>query len=229
MKLLYCSLIVTAVALSACQDAKDANNATSNLRDLKNQTYGTTTTQNPGYPDSNVNQNYGNAQTPNSYDQSLNQSSSFQSPAQQSLQGSSGSVQKNYDQGKAPVGGAGGPYSYNTKTVESFSGNISNIIRHDYPDHSGYDLQIILHTKRGDIPVILGPGQFVEDSPIDLQTMDEVKVKGSKVIIHGTTYVVAEEITTGRNTLKIRDKEGKPLWNRSGNYSSSVNGNRNSY
>lgn len=101
--------------------------------------------------------------------------------------------------------------SFNVKTVVKIKGQVVRVLKDHYLDRPGYDVGIIVRTEEGDIPVQLGPGWYVE-GPVQLQRLDEVEVKGSRLYSGGQLFIVASEVKLGNHILKLRDDKGNPLW-----------------
>lgn len=100
---------------------------------------------------------------------------------------------------------------FNPKTMVTIQGQIINVLHVPMP-HGEDCVQLIVRTNEGDIPVRLGPSAFVDGGPVQLMPLDTVTVKGSKLIADGSVFIVAQEITKGEYTLKLRDNDGNPLW-----------------
>jgi hypothetical protein len=62
--------------------------------------------------------------------------------------------------------------------------------------------------------VILGSSSYVEQQGLKFEPQDKVTVRGSRVAVEGKPTIIATEVTKGEKTLKLRDANGAPLWNR---------------
>lgn len=60
--------------------------------------------------------------------------------------------------------------------------------------------------------VDLGPEWFINHQPISVQVGDDVEVTGSQTKAKDQSTMLASKIVDGSNTLVLRDKDGKPVW-----------------
>jgi hypothetical protein len=60
--------------------------------------------------------------------------------------------------------------------------------------------------------IYIGPSEFVKVFDIAFVKGDKIHVIGSRVIFEGSTVVLAREVTLGKVTFLLRDKQGEPLW-----------------
>ena len=120
-------------------------------------------------------------------------------------------------QGNQPgdVWGTKGQYwrLYDPRTVETLSGEVAAVSKYT-PRGKPDGVRFTLKTDQGPIEVILGRGSYVEQQGLKFEPQDKVTVKGSRVAVEGKPTIIATEVTKGEKTLKLRDVNGKPLWNR---------------
>jgi hypothetical protein len=102
---------------------------------------------------------------------------------------------------------------YNSKTVKTLSGEVTAVSRYTPPGKPD-GVRFTLKTDQGPIEVILGRSGYVEQQGLKLEPQDKVTVKGSRVAVEGKPTIIAAEVTKGEKTLKLRDANGAPLWNR---------------
>ena len=75
---------------------------------------------------------------------------------------------------------------------------------------------VMLSTKEGEVMVHLGPPWYLHQQELDLKAGDTLEVKGSKITQNGVTTIMAAEVTSGGQTVKLRDEQGVPLWRGAG-------------
>ena len=110
--------------------------------------------------------------------------------------------------------GPGSKYNniYDVNTVETISGKVIKIDK-IYPDkNTSYGVHMVLSTSSGDVSVHLGPGWYIENQDVQINTDDNVTVTGSRVAYEGNQVIIAKEVTKGDLVLKLRDDSGYPLW-----------------
>ena len=101
---------------------------------------------------------------------------------------------------------------YDVNTVETLTGEVTNIVK-IYPDqNNSYGIHLILKTSSGDISVHLGPSWYVEEQSVQINTNDNITLTGSKVTYEGSQIIIAKEVSKGDQVLKLRDTNGNPLW-----------------
>jgi len=110
--------------------------------------------------------------------------------------------------------GAGSQYNrlYNTNTVGTVSGEVI-AVKHITPTNGmSYGVHLELKTEKETVSVHLGPGWFIENQDIAIEPKDKVEIKGSRVTFDGKPAIIAAEIKKGDEVLKLRDRNGVPVW-----------------
>jgi len=112
---------------------------------------------------------------------------------------------------QAPPAGPQG--LYNPQTVETLSGVVVSVppIRgqEGFPEPARF----ILDTGRGKLPVVLGPGWFVDRQGMKIAPLDKVEVTGSRIMVKGKPAIVAAELKKGGQVMELRDQQtGAPKW-----------------
>jgi hypothetical protein len=110
--------------------------------------------------------------------------------------------------------GAGSQYNrlYDTNTVETVNGEIVGV-EHITPIRGmSYGVHVQLKTETGTVSVHLGPAWFIENQDITIEPKDKVEIKGSRVMFDGKPTIIAAEVKKGDGILKLRDKNGFPMW-----------------
>jgi hypothetical protein len=120
-----------------------------------------------------------------------------------------------YGQQVGDVWATKGQYTrlYDSKTVETASGEVAAVGKYT-PSGKPDGVRFTLKTDQGPIEVILGRGSYVEQQGLKFEPRDKVTVKGSRVAVAGKATIIAAEVTKGEKTLKLRDANGMPVWNR---------------
>lgn len=110
--------------------------------------------------------------------------------------------------------GPGTPYNrmYDTKTVETISGEIVNVDRITPNKGMAGGVHMNVKTDKETISVHLGPSFYIENQDIKLEAKDKVEVKGSRTTFGGKPALIAMEVKKGDEVLKLRDDSGFPVW-----------------
>jgi hypothetical protein len=76
---------------------------------------------------------------------------------------------------------------------------------------------LTLKTEQAKVKVLLGPRRYVDQQPVKITPLDRIEVTGFKVEVKGEPgYFVASEVRKGDQVMKLRDREGRPLWGGAG-------------
>ncbi|MBU4233175.1 MAG: hypothetical protein L6277_17300 [Desulfobacterales bacterium] len=122
-----------------------------------------------------------------------------------------------------PGGGMGrgmGPVVYNPQTVTTVTGLVEKLA--DLPSlgrGGGKGMQyrgVLLKTDQGSLMVDLAPGWYLNQKKFVVQAGATVSATGSKVTLDNQPGLIAREVTVNGTTLKLRDEQGVPVWQRSG-------------
>ncbi len=93
------------------------------------------------------------------------------------------------------------------------TGKVSRVFTETLQDNMYPGMAIIVDTKdRGQVRVHLGPVWYLERQAFSLEPGQEVRVQGVCLEEKGQTRLIAAEVTVGDSLLKLRDMEGKPMW-----------------
>jgi hypothetical protein len=120
-----------------------------------------------------------------------------------------------YGQQAGDVWAARGQYTwlFDSKTMETLSGEVAAVGKFT-PRGKPEGVRFTLRTDQGPIEVILGSSAYVAQQGLRFEPQDKVTVKGSRVAVEGKPTIIATEVTKGEKTLKLRDVNGAPFWNR---------------
>ena len=107
-----------------------------------------------------------------------------------------------------------GGYRYDTRTVQTVSGEVLSVEKVRYGRRGYYGVHLVLKTSEGEIAVHLGPSWFMERQALQIAAHDEIEVTGSRVTYEGKPALIAAEVKKGTETLRLRSESGLPLWRR---------------
>jgi len=102
---------------------------------------------------------------------------------------------------------------FNNASVQTYKGAITDISS-DEPMDGMSDAAVL--TLRGDqgqeMAVHLGPNWFIENQDHQFKENDQVEITGCQVDLNGKKVIMASEVKRGGDVLRLRDKNGRPLW-----------------
>ena len=101
---------------------------------------------------------------------------------------------------------------YDTKTVETITGEVVAVNRIPSGKGRAGGVHLMLKTDTEEIAVHLGPQWYVDQQPIQVAAKDHVEVRGSRISFEGKPVIIAAEVKKGNQVLKLRDDAGLPLW-----------------
>jgi len=106
---------------------------------------------------------------------------------------------------------------WNPETVREFKGRVSAlgpalVKAPGRPERPVGPLMMSLETAEGPIEVVLGPAWYLYLQEPKLAEGDEVSATGSVVTYDGHSFVLAQSVTKGGQTLVLRDENGAPVW-----------------
>jgi hypothetical protein len=71
---------------------------------------------------------------------------------------------------------------------------------------------LLLKTDRGRLIVHLGPAGYFKENNFQIRAGDTLEVTGVKVAEDRVPLIQAREVKNHRQRLKLRDRNGMPLW-----------------
>jgi coenzyme F420-reducing hydrogenase beta subunit len=72
--------------------------------------------------------------------------------------------------------------------------------------------RVTLETNQQEISVILGPSWYLDQQQIAFTPGDILEVRGSRITYENVSCLMAAQVKKGKKTLKLRNKDGFPLW-----------------
>ena len=90
-----------------------------------------------------------------------------------------------------------------------FSGTVSRIWHHAQGDLT----QIAVRTEDGrTYTVAIAPSWYLDNYGLNLREGDNVMVRGSRISVNGRPLIIATRLRTDNQTLRLRERDGTPLW-----------------
>src|SRR3972149_104608 len=110
--------------------------------------------------------------------------------------------------------GKDAPYSrmYDTKTLETISGEVVSVDIITPIKGMCYGVHLIVKTDKETISVHLGPGWYIENQDTKIEPKDKIEVTGSRFALEGKPAIIAAEVKKGDEILKLRNEKGLPSW-----------------
>lgn len=97
-----------------------------------------------------------------------------------------------------------------TDSSEKFTGVVRSINRVNLPNQT--QVQMILSTDQGDLLVIVGPAQFLDQQRFKFAAGDKVTVSGYRITANGQVVITAAQIQKNGNTLQLLNERRQPIW-----------------
>ena len=101
---------------------------------------------------------------------------------------------------------------YNPKTVETINGKVLSVDSFTSRPRMSHGVHLQVKTVNEIIPVHLGPAWYIDNQEIEIKPNDTLKVTGSRIRFDGEPAIIAAQITKGDTTVKLRDRNGFPVW-----------------
>jgi sporulation protein YlmC with PRC-barrel domain len=103
---------------------------------------------------------------------------------------------------------------YDTSATANISGKVTNVQR--FTPTAGMSEGVMVtvmddKTNRS-TTIHLGPASFVERQPTQLKVGDQITIMGARASVNGQDVIIAREIQSGGQTIRLRDQQGKPAW-----------------
>jgi len=110
--------------------------------------------------------------------------------------------------------GMGTPYTkiYDPKTVETLSGEVVGVDQITPVKGMSYGVHLMVKTEKETISVHLGPGWYIENQDVEIESKDKVEVTGSRITFDGKPAIIAAQVKKGEEVLTLRDENGFPVW-----------------
>ena len=102
---------------------------------------------------------------------------------------------------------------YNVNTVETIRGTVVSTNAFTPGNGMSQGREILVETEEGTVPVHLGPSRYLEDRGFQVNSGEEIEVRGSRVNWAGNPVIMAAEIRQGDRVIELRNNDGVPAWN----------------
>jgi len=112
--------------------------------------------------------------------------------------------------------GQGVGQKWDSDTVETLEGVVTEVESIKSRLGVTESLHIYVQTDTETLPVVLGPQRYLGTQNTKINQGDQVKITGSRVIDDNRPVIIASEVRKGDQTLRLRDRNGKPLWSGKG-------------
>ncbi len=104
---------------------------------------------------------------------------------------------------------------YNLSTVETIKGEVVSIDKITPMKGMSYGIHLMLKTEKDTISVHLGPAWYFDSHNYVFKPKDKIEITGSRITYNGKPAIIASEVKRGNEIIKLRDKNGYPVWSRS--------------
>ena len=96
------------------------------------------------------------------------------------------------------------------ESTEKYVGTVQSINRIAMPNQT--QIQMTLTTDQGDVLVILGPANYIDQQKIKFQAGDKVTILGYRIKANGSDVIMAAQVQKNGNTLQLLDDRRQPVW-----------------
>jgi hypothetical protein len=118
------------------------------------------------------------------------------------------------------MGSGKGPVHYNPQTVTTVTGQVQKLAELPSLGRGGgkgmHYRGVLLKTDQGSLMVDLAPAWYLDEKKFVVKVGDTVSATGSKGFLDNDPGLIAREVTVNGTTLKLRDEQGIPAWQRQG-------------
>lgn len=97
-----------------------------------------------------------------------------------------------------------------TQSTEQFEGTVKSVNRVALPNQT--QIQLVLTTADGDMLVVVGPSNVVDQGKVKLQAGDKITVVGYRINANGNPMVMAASIKKNGYELKLLNENRQPVW-----------------
>lgn len=101
---------------------------------------------------------------------------------------------------------------YDTNTVETIEGEVAEVIYNPSKKNNAMTgVHMLVKTKSQTVSVHLGPLWYMKQQA-KFKKGDKVTITGSRVVFNGAPALIAATIKRNQMTLRLRDRNGYPVW-----------------
>lgn len=102
--------------------------------------------------------------------------------------------------------------AYKLDAVETVTGTITTIDRATTWRPGQPGIRLAVRTDKETLTVLVGPAWYIDKQAIAFKVGDRLKVTGSRFSLEGAPAMLAGSLTSGGETLTLRDATGRPGW-----------------
>jgi len=104
--------------------------------------------------------------------------------------------------------------NFDAAKIETYEGTLKSVGSFVPAKGAARGLRLKVESADGKMmTVYAGPRLYARMQDIKLKTGSDVTVMGSKATIGKRSIIMASQVTSHGKTLKLRDEQGKPMWN----------------
>ena len=101
-----------------------------------------------------------------------------------------------------------GSASWDPNTVISFEGRLIGMVQ------SEKSVDLMVKLKNGGTAFVeLGPKRYFDAQSARLLKKDQLKIRGSKVMVGGESLILCQELRHNGSKIAFRTPDGRPFWN----------------
>jgi len=101
---------------------------------------------------------------------------------------------------------------YDPATVQTLTGEVTSVDTIAGRGWMAGGVHVVVKSDTVSMDVHLGPAWYLGTQEVKVRKGDHITVTGSRIIFEGKPALVASGLEKGDSTLKLRDKNGYPLW-----------------
>lgn len=102
---------------------------------------------------------------------------------------------------------------FDPRAVETVDGQVLGVDRIPARDQLSSGVHITLRDDLGHpLSVDLAPGWYLDAKGLHFGARERVQVRGVRTQVAGQPAFIAEEVRKGGKVVRLRDKQGRPLW-----------------
>lgn len=115
--------------------------------------------------------------------------------------------------GARPEGPPRATHRFEPRAVETVDGRVLGVDRIPAQDQLSYGVRLKVRDDLGrPVSVRLAPGWYLDEKGLRFAPRERVEVVGVRTRVEGEPAFLAEEIHKGDQVVRLRDKQGRPLW-----------------
>ncbi len=103
---------------------------------------------------------------------------------------------------------------YDPDAIDTISGVVEHVDRQTPLSDMYYGVFLVVDSEDEDydLTVHLGPGWYIDNQDTEVKRGDSVTVAGSRIVLEGEPAIIAAEVTLGNKVLRLRERDGMPVW-----------------